>query len=124
LLEQHPSIGLLGLLHYYHDPVDTRKTIVERHDEWSAHTHILGSAFAVRRECWEDLGPFSEHSEAFAEDWEFQQKVTESNKWVCALPKEDLVSNPAMGYETSTVNKTVDGKMPAIKTQPYIITRK
>lgn len=103
LMRENPSIGLLGLLHYYHEPVDSRKTVIERHDEWSSHTHILGSAFAVRRQCWEELGPFSEGSEAFAEDWEFQQKVTASDKWVCALPKESLCKNNGMGIGKSTI---------------------
>jgi cellulose synthase/poly-beta-1,6-N-acetylglucosamine synthase-like glycosyltransferase len=120
LLTSHPEIGLLGLLHYYHEPVDTRKTVIHREDDYSHHTHILGSGFALRRKCWKELGPFSEHSEAFAEDWEMQMKVTESEKWNCSLPKEDLVKNPAMGYETSTVNKTVAGEMPQIKKGPFI----
>jgi cellulose synthase/poly-beta-1,6-N-acetylglucosamine synthase-like glycosyltransferase len=121
LMKMNPEIGLLGLTHYYADPVDTKKTVINRYDEWSSHTHILGSCFAVRRKCWEELGPFSEHSTAFAEDWEFQQAVTESKNWVCALPKESLVENPAMGYETSTVNRTVGGELPPIKMQPYIV---
>ena len=121
LMKENPSIGLLGLLHYHAEPVDSKDTVIDRHDEWSSHTHILGSAFAVRRKCWEELGPFSEHSHAFAEDWEFQQAVTKSKNWVCALPKEDLVENPAMGYETSMVNRTVGGELPPIKDQPYVI---
>jgi glycosyltransferase involved in cell wall biosynthesis len=121
LMKENEEIGLLGLLHYYHEPVDTRETVIDRYDDWSSHTHILGSAFAVRRECWEELGPFSEHSEAFAEDWEFQKKVTDSDKWVCALPKENLVANVGMGYETSVVNKTVSGELSPIKKEPFII---
>jgi cellulose synthase/poly-beta-1,6-N-acetylglucosamine synthase-like glycosyltransferase len=120
LLEENPSIGLLGLVHYYYDPVDTRKTCIERHDEWSEHTHILGSAFAVRRECWNELGPFSEHSDAFAEDWEFQVKVAQSKKWKVALPKESLIENNNMGLGKSVVVE-MDGSVHKINKEPYII---
>lgn len=126
LMNENPQIGLLGLLHYYHDPVDTHKTIIERHDEWSEHTHILGSAFAVRRECWEELGPFEEGSEAFAEDFIFQQAVTESDNWVCALPKESLVDNLGMGLGKSMVVQD-DGnggmKVHSIRKEPYVFGR-
>lgn len=119
LLDEHKEIGLLGLLHYYHDPVDSRKTVINRYDEYSTHSHILGSAFAVRRECWEELGPFEEHSEAFAEDYSFQRTVATSSNWVCALPKEDLVKNHGMGVETSTVVES-EGKIKSIHKEPYI----
>lgn len=126
IFRRDETVGLLGLLHYYHEPVDSRKTVINPryamdYISHTYHTHILGSAFAVRRETWEELGPFSEHSEAFAEDWEFQVKVTESKKWHCALPKESLVKNIGMGYETSTVNKTVSGELPPIKKQPHLL---
>jgi glycosyltransferase involved in cell wall biosynthesis len=120
LLHDHPQIGLLGLLHYYHDPVDTHKTVIERQDDYSTHTHILGSGFALRRETWEQLKPFEEGSEAFSEDWDMQMRVTDSKEWACALPLDDLVKNEYMGYETSTVNKTVAGEMPQIKKGPYV----
>ncbi len=120
LMNEHPEIGLLGLLHYYHDPVDSKKTVIRRDDDFSIHTHILGSAFAVRRECWEELGPFSQHSEAFAEDWEFQNKVTESERWVCALPKASLVENVGMGIGKSVLVQK-DGEVHPIHKFPYLI---
>lgn len=100
---ERERLGLLGLFHYHHDPCDSAKTLIEQHDGWSSRTHILGSAFAVRRECWEELGPFEEHSAAFAEDWVFQRKVTDSDAWVCGLPDEDLVANQGFGVGPSTV---------------------
>lgn len=120
LMTENPSIGLLGLLHYYHEPVDSRRTVTKRHDEWSEHTHILGSAFAMRRACWEELGPFDEHSEAFAEDYIMQRKVAESGKWKCALPKENLVENPHMGRPHSTVVNP-DMSIQKIHTKPFVI---
>jgi cellulose synthase/poly-beta-1,6-N-acetylglucosamine synthase-like glycosyltransferase len=123
LMNENPSIGLLGLLHYYHEPVDSRKTVKVRHDEWSEHTHILGSAFAMRRACWEELGPFDEHSEAFAEDYVMQRKVDESGKWKCSLPKESLVENLGMGIPHSTVVEKSGGVHPIHKT-PFVIYTK
>jgi cellulose synthase/poly-beta-1,6-N-acetylglucosamine synthase-like glycosyltransferase len=123
LMTEYPCIGLLGLLHYYHDPVDSRKTVKVRHDEWSEHTHILGSAFAMRRACWEELGPFEEHSEAFAEDYVMQRKVDESGKWKCSLPKESLVENLGMGIPNSTV-VTKEGGVSKIHKAPYVIYTK
>lgn len=141
-----PLIGLLGLLHYYHDPVHSHKTVVARHAGWTEHTHILGSAFAVRRDCWRKLGPFEEHSEAFAEDWIFQRKVTDSpgderafrdghskglgpKGYVCGLPSEDsvvmlgeLVTNHGMGIGPSTV-VVAPGKVADIHLEPHVLGR-
>lgn len=121
ILTENKDVGLLGLLHYYHDPVDSNKTIIEEREDCSIHTHILGSAFAVRRECWEELGPFEEYSDAFAEDYLFQKKVTDSEKWKCALPKgKNLVENLGMGIETSTVVVS-ENQIQKIHKTPYII---
>lgn len=97
------NLGLLGLVHYYHEPVDSAKTRIEQFDGWSSRTHILGSGFAVTRECWEWLKPFEEHSDAFAEDWIFQKAVTASHDFACGLPDSDLATNPNMGPGPSTV---------------------
>jgi glycosyltransferase involved in cell wall biosynthesis len=119
LLDAAPQIGLLGLMHYDHDPVDSAKTLIADHDGWSEHTHILGSAFAVRRACWEELGPFERHSESFSEDWAFQRAVTAS-RWCCALPRESLVENHGMGYGPSTVNVS-EGVVQGIHTNPHLV---
>jgi glycosyltransferase involved in cell wall biosynthesis len=119
LMRAAPRIGLLGLMHYDHDPVDSAKTLIADHDGWSEHTHILGSAFAVRRECWEALGPFERHSESFSEDWAFQRAVTAS-RWCCALPGTSLVENHGMGYGPSTVNVS-EGVVQGIHTNPHLV---
>lgn len=112
-------LGLLGLLHYHHDPVDSAKTRIDQFQRWSSRTHILGSGFAVTRECWEALGPFEEHSDAFAEDWDFQNRVTNSAAFVCGLPNEDLVENVGMGIGPSTVN-VAEGKVQQIHKEPVV----
>lgn len=114
------KLGLLGLFHYHADPVDSAKTIIADHGAWQEHTHICGSGFAVTRQCWEELGPFSEHSEAFAEDWEFQKAVTDSPLWACGLPPQDLVLNQGFGVGPSTVVVDHDHTIQTINKVPVI----
>ena len=118
---ENPKVGLLGLFHYHHEPCDSRHTLIEDHGDWSSRTHILGSAFGVSRECWEWLKPFHEHSEAFAEDWMFQQQVTASHDFCCALPKDDLVENFGFGIGPSTV-VVAPNTVQEIYHEPYLIT--
>jgi glycosyltransferase involved in cell wall biosynthesis len=116
-----PAIGLLGLFKYYHDPVDCRKTKIEEYNLWQAHSHICGSGFAIPREAWEQFSPFTEYSDAFAEDWEMQMRITNSESWVCGLPNIDLVSNQGFGIPRSTVvNK--DMSVTKIHKTPWIIS--
>lgn len=117
--DPEPLIGLLGLFHYRHEPVDSAKTIIAQHDGWQEHTHICGSAFALTRAAWEELGPFEERSAAFGEDWLMQQKVTASGDYVCALPNEDLLSNQGFGIGPSTV-VTAPGTVAVIHEEPRI----
>lgn len=133
-LESNPMLGLLGLLHYEHDPVDHRKTeIVPDLDRlvpagigvrW--HTHILGSGFVVPRSAWEALGPFEQHSEAFAEDYVFQQRVTNSPAFHCGLPvndagePDDLAINRRMGIGPSTIVNQ-GGRITPIHKGPVIL---
>lgn len=103
LLDANPQIGLLSGFRYWHDPCDWRKTLIAEHDGWQEHEYIMGSFMAVRRACWEELGPFESYSSAFAEDHIFQRKVTASKRWVCATPKHDLMRNMGYGIGPSTV---------------------
>jgi glycosyltransferase involved in cell wall biosynthesis len=100
-------VGLLGLFKYWHEPVDWRKTGLPglscEFPTHTYHTHICGSVMVIPREVWETLGPFEEHSDAFAEDAEMQRWVYESDRWDCALPDEDLVVNRGFGIGPSTV---------------------
>lgn len=112
--KSQPWIGLLGLFHYHHHPVDSRVTLLKRYKGWQSHTHICGSAFALRRSAWNDLGPFEERSPAFAEDYVMQRAVTDSEKFVCGLPDEDLLVNQGFGIGPSTV-VTGEGQVAEIK---------
>lgn len=122
---EHKRIGLLGLFHYHHEPVDSAKTLIERrhHLGYEVHTHICGSGFALTRDAWDVLGPFEEHSEAFAEDWSMQQAVTASDFVVCALPTEDLVNNQGFGVGPSTVVVDHDHNIQTIHKEPVIHAR-
>ncbi len=132
LMLENPYIGLLGLLHYWHHPADTNETRIDQHETWSEHTNILGSGFALRRETWEDLGPFAERSEAFGEDWMMQTKVYESENWCCALPENNLVNElpgGTMGYGRASLfveDETSDTgwKIRDIHKEPYIKCRR
>ena len=106
--EEHARLGLLGLCHYYHDPVDMRKTLINELDDYDVHTHILGSCFALKREVYEEFG-ISSYSESFAEDWELMKKIEASDKWHNGLPLKQLASNYGMGLGNSTV-ALPDGK--------------
>lgn len=101
--KKQPRIGLLGMFHYHHDPVASMKCKINQYPGWQSHTHICGSGFALTREAWRKLGPFEEHSAAFAEDWDMQRRVTDSDEFVCALPDDDLVTNQGFGVGPSTV---------------------
>jgi glycosyltransferase involved in cell wall biosynthesis len=102
IFEENPRLGLLGLCHYKHDPVDMRKTVVNNYDDHDEHTHILGSAFAVRREVYEKFG-LSSYSPAFSEDWELMNKIHDDNYYYNGLPIKPLAENFGMGLGKSTI---------------------
>lgn len=102
LFEENPRLGLLGLCHYSHEPVDMSKTVINHYDDHDEHTHILGSAFAVRREVYEEFG-IDSYQESFGEDWELMKKIEASPVWYNGLPLQELASNYGMGLGRSTV---------------------
>lgn len=114
-----PRIGLLGLLHYHHDPVDSAKTMKVDHGYWTERTHILGSAFALRREAWDLFGEFDEHSDAFSEDWQRMREIEASGLMVNGLPPNDLCFNRGFGIGPSTV-VTGPSRVQPIHHRPYV----
>lgn len=120
LLAANPQIGLLSGFRYWHKPCDWRDTLIAEHDGWQEHEFVMGSFMAIRRACWEELGPFTEHSEAFAEDHLFQRKVTASPYWMCATPVVDLMENVGYGVGPSTVVPAV-GVVQSIVKAPVIL---
>lgn len=120
LLNSNQEIGLLSGFRYWHDPCDWRKTIISERDGWDEHEIIMGSFMAVRRACWEELGPWDEYSDAFAEDNVFQKRVTASEAWVCGTPQVDLMQNIGYGVGPSTV-VPAEGQVAAIHHGPYVL---
>ena len=123
LFEENPRLGLLGLCHYEHEPVDMNKTVINWYDDHDEHTHILGSCFAVRREVYEEFG-ISSYSESFGEDWELMKKIEASNVWYNGLPHQQLAENYGMGLGRSTValpdEENGGVKTAKIHKRPYI----
>lgn len=123
LMERNPTIGLLSGYRYAHKPCDWRDTLMFEHGEperWQQHEYVMGSFMAIRRSCWEELGPFEEGSESFAEDHTFQRRVTDSGRWLCATPLEPLCRNQGYGIGPSTV-VTADGTVAKIHKEPWTL---
>lgn len=101
------AVGCLGLFKYEVDPVDHRKmhiaTKMWGRPQWDEVRDFVGSLMAIPRAAWEELGPFDEHSDAFAEDYSFKMKVAESAEWCLGLTPVDLVTNVGFGEGPSTV---------------------
>lgn len=124
---RQPKIGLLGLFHYAHDPVDSRKCKIEQYGGWQSHTHICGSGFVIDKHSYIYYGAFEEYSEAFAEDWEYQKRISNWHEdrggpqAVCALPDYDLVENQGFGIGPSTIVKA-ENDIQTIHKAPAVIT--
>lgn len=101
------AVGCLGLFKYEVDPVDHRKMHIAPkmwgRVQWDVVKDFVGSLMAIPRAAWEELGPFDEHSDAFAEDYSFKMKVAESANWCLGLTPTDLVTNVGFGEGPSTV---------------------
>lgn len=102
IFQNNDNVGLLGFCHYHYDPVDCNKTLIESYEDHTKHTHILGSAFAVRKKVYQEFG-LDSYSEAFAEDWELMKKIDKHEIWYNALPLEPIAYNYGMGFGRSTI---------------------
>ena len=101
-------VGMVGLFHYHHDPVDTRKMRIQRYQGWESCHDFCGSAFLITREVYEECGPIPTHSDAFAEDVDLKGRVKAAG-YLLALPEEDLADNRGFGVGPSTVVTGTDG---------------
>jgi len=124
------AIGCLGLFKYEVDPVDHRKMLIAPkmwgRVQWDVVKDFVGSLMAIPREVWEQLGPFDEHSEAFAEDFSFKMEVANSVDWCLGLTPTDFVQNIGFGEGPSTVvvrdaNQELTSR--AIHDEPHLVTR-
>lgn len=109
-LDQDPDVGMFGLFRYHIDPVDWRQ--MNHRDppdespgfgQYEYCDDFVGSAMCVPREVLDELGPFPEHSTAFAEDVSYK-KLLQSKGLELALPCQgDLAVNHGFGVGPSTV---------------------
>lgn len=124
-------VGCLGLFRYEVDPVDWREMKIKDcrwlGAEWQECADFVGSLMAIPRSVWEEIGPFEEHSPAFAEDYCFKMKVSESggeSGYCLAITSRDFVTNIGFGEGPSTVVvRGEDGKLTSrkIKTGPHLV---
>jgi glycosyltransferase involved in cell wall biosynthesis len=128
---QFDAVGCLGLFKYEVDPVDHRKmhTAMKMWGrvQWDVVKDFVGSLMVVPRKTWEELGPFDEHSDAFAEDYSFKMKVAQSPGWCLGLTPTDLVTNVGFGEGPSTVvvrNEKNELTSRAIHHGPHLVTGK
>lgn len=110
ILKHDAAVGMLGLFKYHCEPVpwDRMKIHVPTLGGYHYTRQFCGSGFAIPRRVWEHLGRFEEHSDAFAEDMDYMQRVRTAETpwgepWELALPDIDLVHNRGFGIGPSTV---------------------
>jgi glycosyltransferase involved in cell wall biosynthesis len=117
-----PAIGALGLFKYSAPPVEHTEMHIRDWPGWEEVQDFVGSAFLVPRYVWEKHKPFEERSAAFAEDIDFKKRLQE-DRFVLALPHEDLAENIGFGVGPSTVAVERDGQLTAerIKSKTYVI---
>jgi len=114
LLRSHERIGCLGLFKYWHPPVHFPDKLIAEHFEKEPHFYevmdFVGSAICVRREIYEMFGPwFEDAPHNFGEDIAFKDAV-QSDGYMLALPKCDLVHNFGFGEHLSSLIKVIDWK--------------
>jgi len=97
-----PEVGAMGLFHYAHDPVDSRKMLINSYPDFQDHQDFVGSAVGFRRDVMSTFGRWDNFSDAFAEDYVWKMKVKEGGLKL-ALPHQDLAENFGFGYGPSTV---------------------
>lgn len=104
VLRQDPVIGMLGGFKYTHEPVPWERMQINVPTKGGYHytRQLCGSGFAIPRDTWEVLGPLEEHSDAFAEDMEYMQRIR-ANDHELALFDIDVMHNRGFGIGPSTV---------------------
>ena len=105
LLQQHKKIGCLGLFKYWHKPRIFSENIIETYLDYYEVVDFVGSAIGMRREVYDQFGPWFETSHTFGEDKQFKMAVQAAG-FHLALPKNDLAQNVGFGeYKTSLIKE-------------------
>lgn len=105
LLEQHEKIGCLGLFKYWHPPRVFSEDIVTTFPDYYEVVDFVGSAIGMRREIYQQFGPWFETSHTFSEDMHFKRAVQAAG-FHLALPTNDLAVNVGFGeFKTSLIKE-------------------
>lgn len=135
ILRQDSAVGMLGLFKYHHEPVPWQRMRIDVPTKGGYHytRQFCGSAFAIPRRVWETLGPLEEHSDAFAEDSAYMERVRTtdfsppgslvSGRRELALPDVDLCHNRGFGIGPSTVVTAPDTTQ-SIHHGPFVLNAK
>ena len=99
-------VGMVGSLFTYADLRDERFRTIRQYDGFKTVTDCVSSAFAIRRDVYEEVGGISTHSDAFAEDVELKDRLRAAG-YLVVIPDADLAHNRGFGLPFSTV---VDGQ--------------
>jgi len=107
LLSRHPEIGCLGLFKYWHPPRVFSEDILNQYEDYYEVVDFVGSAIGMRREIYEQHGPWDEQYHCFGEDKAFKLLV-QSSGFHLALPIPDLCHNFGFGPQHSSLIKIRD----------------
>jgi len=100
-------IGCLGLFKYWHEPCHFDHELIVDQGTYFEVQDFVGSAIGMRREVYDQFGPWSEQGHAFAEDVLYKRAVQVGGLCM-ALPKEDLVENFGFGANRSALIRKAD----------------
>jgi len=109
LLEQHGEIGCLGLFKYWHKPRIFSENIINTFPDYYEVVDFVGSAIGMRREIYDEYGPWHEKTHTFGEDKQFKMKV-QAGGFHLALPIDDLALNVGFGEHLTSLIKVIDWK--------------
>ena len=78
LLEKYPQIGCMGLFKYWHEPCMFDNELIKKHPEYLEVIDFVGSAIGMRREVYDEIGPWHEEFHSFGEDKQFKLATIEA----------------------------------------------
>jgi glycosyltransferase involved in cell wall biosynthesis len=122
ILESNPRIGAVGLFKYGHFPCrwqDMELSSGVAHEiKYHLVRDFVSSALVTTRDLLDVMGPWEEHSDAFAEDVVWKRRIQDFG-FTLALPDVDLATNHGFGVGPSTV-VPAEGQVTKIKHGPIV----
>jgi len=109
LLDEQPKLGCLGMFKYHHQPCNFEdELIADRGDHYEV-VDFVGSAIAMRRQIYDEFGPWRQDEHHFSEDVSFKNKVQAAGHYL-GLTHEDVITNFGFGEQHSSLIKVIDWK--------------